>query len=166
MPIYLSAYPRLRLLVVFPSLPCPVRCNLGFFGGECLKPIYLFSNQSFIGDINKHTVRDWAPPSTGVVEIADRDGGGKSITGAGGLKATQTYPILFGAAFASTYAAHAGELRETAHAYYEGPFDGASGLALGDLMGARGADDWSDARLGPAIQLAMHLIVDRECAQP
>lgn len=75
---------------------------LGLFGAESPKPVVLYSNKMYIGQLGRHVVTHKLPVSRGVTTVVVKDGS-KKITGAAGLKDTQTYPKPLGVAVANVY---------------------------------------------------------------
>lgn len=82
------------------------RLDLGLFGAPSQKTIKLYCNRSFVNELPGYIVRDWFPKSVGVTNTTVNANGEKQVTGGDGLKETQTYPVLFGAAVAMWYRSH------------------------------------------------------------
>ncbi len=86
------------------------RVELGRFGSESAKPVTLYSNQPFVGQLPHMYVRDESPKSEGVCDRWTAEDGKIGVRGAGGLKQTQAYPLPFTRALAQLYGQHRGEL--------------------------------------------------------
>ena len=77
--------------------------KLGYYGAASAKDVRLYSDRNWIGHIHHFAARNWHPRSCGVTRKDRKPDGTVAITGDSGLKATQAYPILFGAALASCF---------------------------------------------------------------
>ena len=44
--------------------------QLGFFGADSLKPVHIYSNVSWVGELADHYCRDWCPSCSEVVSVS------------------------------------------------------------------------------------------------
>ena len=126
---------------------------MGYWGAESKKDLFLFSDQRWVGHIASDPPRDWYPKSEGITTVKTREDGSKQVTGDAGLKLTQAYPPLFGAAVAKAY-----------HYYHCVPDDmdtDDDDLCLGDIFDDDTNDEWADAKLHGLQLLLMRLVSDR-----
>jgi hypothetical protein len=141
---------RFQQLIRSHSLWLSKHC-LGNFLGESQKPIMLFCNFPFLGEINLYRSRLWVPRSDGVATHYTDDHGVKRSTGASGLKDTQSYPRPFGRAVARVYDDHRADVLVTVNHTPGDPID--LDVLFGDC-----ADTWDDANLHGVLS-ALSLLV-------
>ena len=130
---------------------------LGHFGAPSQKTVKLFSDQPWINEVAHHPPRTWYPRSKGVTKISNSKDGRRSISGDRGLKATQEYPVLFGAHVAKVYHAH--------HCPPQDVFaseDDADDLTVSDIFNTADTDEWVDAELDGVLRLLMSLVESRK----
>ena len=129
------------------------RLTLGYWGAESKKDLLLFSDQTWLGHIASDPPRAWYPKSEGITTVTMLADGRKHVTGDAGLKATEAYPPLFGAAVAKAY-----------HYYHCVPGDMDTDddhLCLEDIFDDNTNDEWADAKLHGLQLLLMRLVSDR-----
>ena len=71
------------------------------------------------------------------------------------LKATQAYPLLFGASIASVFHQHRAAAIHTAAGIWYSCYDPAT---QDDLLCEENCDDWEDAKLSVVVTFLMHVI--------
>jgi hypothetical protein len=78
--------------------------HMGMFGADSMKAVKLWCNRRCILKLPGMAPRRWFPVSVGITNKRTDKDGKTHIDGAKGLKDTQTYPVLFGAAIGRVYA--------------------------------------------------------------
>ena len=136
--------------------------SLGCFGGESTKNVCLWSNRPEVGYVNSYAPRTWAPTSMGITCERKREDGTREVNGAHGLKATQAYPVLFGAAIARLYNVLRPALADAWQSVLvreRGCADGhiTLDLLVNNIGDPSGDDAWNDALLDSVLDYLMEL---------
>lgn len=90
------------------------RTELGFFKAESPKPVTLYCNKPFIGEVDDYRTSSVLPKSNGVATNGRGEDGKLKVYGGPNLKATQAYPRDFGTAMTRLYSRHRQEIEADA----------------------------------------------------
>jgi len=143
-----------------------VSTALGFFGGETLKPVHLYSNSWRIHEINDKALVDKKVIQECAKTLVNRtyDGEREKVRGLPDeLKSSQSYPVLFGTKMAELYAEHRAEIQKQGEeriAQWDPHADSDLVLTAEMLMGNADNDEdrWPGAKLQSVFRLAMSII--------
>jgi len=135
---------------------------LGRFGAESMKNIHLFSNFSFVIEINDYvlkTPREARECSKSLVVRTkdDIDPSRTKVRGGEQLKPSENYPILFGAQISALYSKHVDTVRKEGPARFT--IDTSIVLSIDVVFGqADDCDTWPGAKLDTVFFKAMRLV--------
>jgi hypothetical protein len=153
----LRLHPRLQMLL---SLVDMYSCSffLGYYMADSAKPITLLTNRPwFDRALQTRRSRSWFPRSTNVSTRSTDEYGVVRVTGDSGLKNTQTYPVAFGFAVASSHHEHSHLLLATA----ELSLMSNSGIVDLEWLWEPADDLWMDACLLRVFGLLKEMAVAR-----
>ncbi|CAK9085318.1 unnamed protein product [Durusdinium trenchii] len=86
-----------RMLALRHTAVSRVSCSLGHFGGESLKPIWVYTSEAYAGAFNDYADRSLRPTNSQMVTHYVDSNGKQRIKGGPELKKSQSYPRrLFG----------------------------------------------------------------------
>ena len=127
------------------------RVDLGSFGSSSQKPLWLYSNKKWVGEISRYASRWWDPSMTDMelVQVRPDSTGALRVYGVPkSLHESQHYPPAFGEAVATVHVAHLHELY-TAHAEQTRR---SSMVALPELWTHDDNEDmWDDAEMSAVM---------------
>jgi hypothetical protein len=129
------------------------------FGAMSSKPTWLFSNRSWISDIDKHKVFREDCLKESLVQTRTRADGSTMFQGNRNTKQSQHYPLPFGVAVARIYREHGPSLKQQ----YDGLVERINKYAAGkddqtllnvlNIALPKGREGWQDANLDVVLQL-------------
>ena len=133
--------------------------SLGYFGGETQKTVKLWSNCDCIQQLASARVRRWLPRSVSTFKSYQNELGESKVDGGEGLKQSETYPVLFGAAVAFMYKDNHACLRDRA-LELQSATSHHEQLIL-DPTTFQGMDWWPDGDFAPVLDLLMEVAAAR-----
>ena len=128
---------------------------LGCFGADSPKEVYVFANVAYHSGFHAHAVRWVSPSSDDLVQKYLDPAGNIKITGGKGLKSSENYPVLFGAAVARTVLDNKDWVTAAAHTMREG----LAPIEEDELLPLQDEDRWEDADLEPVLQALMRQVL-------
>ncbi|CAK9081794.1 unnamed protein product [Durusdinium trenchii] len=107
-----------------------VSTSLGWFGSDSKKPLWIYSSEREMQDINNHADRSLVPPKSTEMVVHYVDSTGKKrVKGGADMTASQSYPRSFGRAYARLRTRHLQTIRRRANEFHrralraQGKFD-------------------------------------------